>query len=86
MQHRAGELQSPVPGLSGLGPTFLSLDVDGRVVRLDTFSKLLAPGFRLAWMTGPKRLIDKIDGVQVAYLYYPCTTFAHLAAPFLTDI
>jgi aromatic amino acid aminotransferase I len=27
------------------------MDVDGRVIRLDTFSKILAPGFRLGWFT-----------------------------------
>ena len=27
------------------------MDVDGRVIRLDTFSKILAPGFRLGWYT-----------------------------------
>ena len=64
MQHRASEPSKPVPGLSGLGPSFLSLDVDGRVVRLDTFSKLLAPGFRLAWVSGSTALIKKVDGVQ----------------------
>jgi hypothetical protein len=31
------------PGLQ-LAPSFLSLDVDGRVLRIDTFSKLLGPG------------------------------------------
>lgn len=34
-----------------IDPGFLSLDTDGRVIRIDTFSKILAPGFRLAWIT-----------------------------------
>ena len=51
MQHRAADPNATVPGLSGLGPSFLSMDTDGRVVRLDTFSKLLAPGFRMAWVS-----------------------------------
>ncbi|KAK0457241.1 PLP-dependent transferase [Desarmillaria tabescens] len=31
--------------------TFLSIDVQGRVIRLDTFSKTMAPGNRLGWFT-----------------------------------
>jgi DNA-binding transcriptional MocR family regulator len=43
----------PVPGLDPkrLGPSYLSLDVDGRVVRLDTFSKHVAPGLRIGFVT-----------------------------------
>lgn len=33
-------------------PGYLHLDSDGRVLRLDTFSKILAPGLRLGWATG----------------------------------
>lgn len=39
---------------------FLSLDVDGRVVRVDTLAKLLGPGFRLGWLTGPPALVAKL--------------------------
>ncbi|KAH9848028.1 L-tyrosine:2-oxoglutarate aminotransferase [Lenzites betulinus] len=31
--------------------SFLSMDVDGRVVRIDSFSKIMAPGMRLGWIT-----------------------------------
>ncbi|PIL29353.1 hypothetical protein GSI_09404 [Ganoderma sinense ZZ0214-1] len=31
--------------------SFLSLDVDGRVIRIDSFSKVLAPGLRLGYIT-----------------------------------
>ena len=49
------------PGLHGLtSHSFLPLDVDGRVVRLDSFAKFLAPGFRLGWATGPRCIIDKM--------------------------
>jgi 2-aminoadipate transaminase len=37
-----------------------SLDTSGRVITLNTFSKILAPGFRLAWVIGHPELIDKI--------------------------
>ncbi|KAH6911527.1 TdiD protein [Coprinopsis sp. MPI-PUGE-AT-0042] len=33
----------------------------GRVIRLDSFSKVLAAGFRLGWVTGPNVLITAIE-------------------------
>lgn len=41
-------------------PLMASLDTSGRVITLNTFSKILAPGFRLAWVIGHPVLIDKI--------------------------
>ncbi|KAF8932479.1 pyridoxal phosphate-dependent transferase [Dissophora ornata] len=35
----------------GLVPTLLSMDTDGRVIRLDTFSKTLVPGCRVGYMS-----------------------------------
>ncbi|KAI0824495.1 L-tyrosine:2-oxoglutarate aminotransferase [Trametes gibbosa] len=34
-----------------LATSFLSMDVDGRVIRIDSFSKIMAPGMRLGWIT-----------------------------------
>ncbi|KAL7875705.1 hypothetical protein AOLI_G00106680 [Acnodon oligacanthus] len=41
-------------------PTFLSIDVDGRVIRTDSFSKILSSGLRIGFVTGPKPLVDRI--------------------------
>jgi len=41
-------------------PLMSSLDTQGRVMTLNTFSKILAPGFRLAWVAGHREIIDKI--------------------------
>ncbi|XP_057576247.1 kynurenine/alpha-aminoadipate aminotransferase, mitochondrial-like isoform X2 [Hippopotamus amphibius kiboko] len=41
-------------------PTFLSMDVDGRVIRADSFSKVLSPGLRIGFISGPKPLIERI--------------------------
>ncbi|RXN19021.1 kynurenine alpha-aminoadipate mitochondrial [Labeo rohita] len=41
-------------------PTFLSLDVDGRVLRTDSFSKILSSGLRIGFVTGPKPLVDRV--------------------------
>ncbi|MGH9346640.1 MAG: PLP-dependent aminotransferase family protein [Vicinamibacterales bacterium] len=36
-------------------------DAHGRVIYLSTFSKTLAPGFRMAWVTAPEALIARFD-------------------------
>uniref|UniRef100_A0A2K5C1G8 Kynurenine/alpha-aminoadipate aminotransferase, mitochondrial n=1 Tax=Aotus nancymaae TaxID=37293 RepID=A0A2K5C1G8_AOTNA len=41
-------------------PTFLSMDVDGRVIRTDSFSKILSSGLRIGFLTGPKPLIERV--------------------------
>ncbi|XP_060632173.2 kynurenine/alpha-aminoadipate aminotransferase, mitochondrial-like [Anolis sagrei] len=41
-------------------PSFLSMDVDGRVIRGDTFSKIISSGLRIGFLTGPEPLIDRI--------------------------
>lgn len=45
--------------IDSLVPSFLSIDVDGRVVRLDTFSKTVAPGCRLGWITAQPAFIER---------------------------
>jgi len=47
-------------GLDRLERSYLSLDTDGRVVRLDSFAKFLAPGLRLGWATGAPAIIQKL--------------------------
>eukprot|EP00798_Chlamydomonas_sp_ICE-L_P000112 gene112-5523_t len=57
---KPGSLKSEtVPGLQ-LPPSFLSLDTDGRVIRIDTFAKLLGPGYRLGWVTASPQLVKKL--------------------------
>jgi len=41
-------------------PSFLSLDVDGRVVRFDSLSKVMSSGLRLGYVTGPRELLEPI--------------------------
>ena len=36
-------------------------DRNGRVIYLSTFSKTLAPGFRVAWVAAPAALVDRFD-------------------------
>lgn len=46
--------------LDSLLPSYMSVDTDGRVVRLDTFSKTIAPGCRLGWITAQPVVIERI--------------------------
>lgn len=46
--------------LDQLVPSFLSLDTDGRVIRLDSFSKSIAPGCRLGWITAQPSVCEQL--------------------------
>ena len=49
------------PGAHNLeSHSLLPYDVDGRVIRLDSFAKFLAPGFRLGWATASPYIIEKL--------------------------
>ena len=41
--------------------SFLSLDTDGRVIRLDSLSKVLSAGLRVGFATGPKEMIRHLE-------------------------
>lgn len=45
--------------LSSLVPTLLSMDVDGRVLRMDSFSKVVIPGSRMGWVTASAQVIER---------------------------
>ncbi|KAE8442700.1 hypothetical protein EG329_002945 [Mollisiaceae sp. DMI_Dod_QoI] len=46
--------------LRSLVPTYLSMDVDGRVMRMDSFSKVIAPGTRVGWITASEQIIERV--------------------------
>ncbi|KAI2615635.1 PLP-dependent transferase [Hypoxylon sp. NC1633] len=45
--------------LGGLLPSLLSMDVDGRVLRMDSFSKVVVPGSRLGWITASEQVVER---------------------------
>ena len=45
--------------LQNLVPSLLSLDIDGRVMRLDSFSKVIAPGMRMGWITASEQAVER---------------------------
>jgi len=51
-------------------PSFLSMDVDGRVLRSDSFSKILSSGLRVGFLTGPKALLQRLTlHMQVSVMH-----------------
>ena len=59
------QMQPPPPPrtvdefLDGLVPSLLSLDADGRVLRMDSFSKVVVPGSRLGWVTASEQMVER---------------------------
>ncbi|KAH9908900.1 PLP-dependent transferase [Xylariomycetidae sp. FL2044] len=45
--------------LKSLIPSLLSLDVDGRVLRMDSFSKVVVPGSRVGWITASEQVVER---------------------------
>lgn len=61
-----GSAKAPPPGkekefVRPHNPSFFSLDTEGRVIRFDSFSKILSSGLRLGTVTGPKAFVERID-------------------------
>jgi kynurenine/2-aminoadipate aminotransferase len=63
-----------VPGLHGLprGASYLSMDVDGRVIRVDSFAKFFAPGARLGWVTARADVVRKLTSTIHSHTVGPC--------------
>ncbi|KAG8241941.1 hypothetical protein J6590_076059 [Homalodisca vitripennis] len=50
--------------------SLLSMDVEGRVIRAESFSKILSSGLRVGFVTGPSHLIRQIElHIQVSTLH-----------------
>lgn len=45
--------------INSLPASYLSMDTSGRVLRMDTTSKILAPGLRCGWVVGCAQIIEK---------------------------
>ncbi|KAI4701498.1 hypothetical protein J4E81_003238 [Alternaria sp. BMP 2799] len=45
--------------IKSLVPSYLSIDTDGRVIRFDSFSKVIAPGSRIGWITAPAEVVER---------------------------
>ena len=46
--------------LESLVPSYLTIDTDGRVIGIQTFTKVLAPGCRVGWVVAQPAFIEKL--------------------------
>ncbi|KAJ2692435.1 hypothetical protein GGH99_001735 [Coemansia sp. RSA 1285] len=77
----SGEQQQVGP----LVPSLLSLDTEGRVIRLDSFSKILAPNLRCGWITAPSYILDKLQILNESTILQPSGLAQGLISKLLND-
>ncbi len=65
-------------------PTLQSLDKDNRVIRLDSFSKIFAPGLRLGYASGPPEIIERFVLFKQAANLHTSSFSQTLLAQFLS--
>ncbi|EIM92817.1 PLP-dependent transferase [Stereum hirsutum FP-91666 SS1] len=58
--------------LANLSPSYLSIDIQGRVIRMDTFSKTVAPGVRLGWFTCNPMFAERFERIGEVSSQSPC--------------
>ncbi|KAL5507793.1 hypothetical protein ACEPAH_5411 [Sanghuangporus vaninii] len=58
--------------IASLAPSFLKFDYQGRVIRLDSFSKTIAPGSRLGWFTCNERFAERLERQGETSTQAPC--------------
>ncbi len=66
-------------------PTLKSLDTEGRVVFLGSFSKIMAPGMRLGWAVASGDVLGKLARLKLA-ADTQCSTLNMMAASLFLDI
>ncbi|SCU88401.1 LANO_0D01992g1_1 [Lachancea nothofagi CBS 11611] len=57
-QRKETEFASHSDFISSLAKSFISMDTEGRVIRMDSFSKVLGPGTRLGWIVASKKILQ----------------------------
>ncbi|KAH8094916.1 PLP-dependent transferase [Cristinia sonorae] len=58
--------------IASLEPSYLKIDVQGRVIRLDTFSKTIAPGSRLGFFTCNPLFAERLERQGETTTQAPC--------------
>ncbi|TCD67496.1 hypothetical protein EIP91_012301 [Steccherinum ochraceum] len=70
--------------IASLEPSYLNIDVQGRVIRLDTFSKTIAPGSRLGFFTCNPLFAERLERAGETSTQAPCGFGQSLIAQLLT--
>lgn len=58
--------------VKALVPSYLSIDVDGRVIRLDSLSKTIAPGTRYGWIIAQEKILEKFTRLHEVSIQTAC--------------
>ncbi|KAH9055317.1 PLP-dependent transferase [Lactarius vividus] len=87
---RKAERESPVGEevarfIDSLVPSFLKIDTQGRVIRIDTFSKTIAPGVRLGWVTCSPLFAERMERIGETSTQNPCGLGQALVVALLTQ-
>ena len=71
LQYPAADAPDADPATAPFARSLLSLDTDGRVLRVDSFSKVMAPGMRLGWVTSSALFSDALLALTDASTMHP---------------
>ncbi|KAI0776130.1 PLP-dependent transferase [Trametes elegans] len=74
----------PETWLANLVPSYVKVDYQGRVIRLDTFSKTIAPGSRLGFFTCSPQLAERLERAGETTSQAPCGFGQSLVTKLLT--
>jgi 2-aminoadipate transaminase len=66
-------------------PSLKSMDVDGRVLYMCSFSKTLAPGLRVGWLVVPKPLFTAFKIAKQSADVHSCTLYQQVCHELLTQ-
>ncbi len=70
--------------LNAPSPSLKSLDRDGRVIYVGSFSKSIFPGLRLGYLVGPRPFIREVRALRASVLRHPPGLIQRTAAYFLS--